>query len=32
MSAIAATPALPAAGSSFYLGMRILPRAQREAM
>ena len=26
------TAALPAAGSSFYLGMRILPRAQREAM
>ena len=25
-------PALPAAGSSFYLGMRILPKAQREAM
>src|SRR5205823_5228023 len=25
-------PALPAAGSSFYLGMRVLPRAQREAM
>ena len=28
----AASPGLPAAGSSFYLGMRILPRAQREAM
>jgi presqualene diphosphate synthase len=25
-------PALPAAGSSFYIGMRVLPRAQREAM
>lgn len=25
-------PALPAAGSSFYLGMRILPREKREAM
>ena len=25
-------PELPAAGSSFYLGMRILPQAQREAM
>ena len=28
----AATPALPAAGSSFYTAMRLLPRAQREAM
>ena len=28
----AAAPALPAAGSSFYLGMRILPKAKREAM
>jgi len=27
-----ATPALPAAGSSFYLAMRVLPRARREAM
>ena len=27
-----AAPALPAAGSSFYLAMRILPRARREAM
>ena len=27
-----ASPALPAAGSSFYLAMRILPRARREAM
>ncbi len=27
-----AAPALPAAGSSFYLGMRILPKARREAM
>ena len=27
-----AGPALPAAGSSFYLGMRILPAAQRDAM
>ena len=25
-------PALPASGSSFYLGMRILPKAKREAM
>jgi phytoene synthase len=25
-------PALPAAGSSFYLAMRILPRAERQAM
>ena len=25
-------PALPAAGSSFYLGMRILPKEKREAM
>lgn len=25
-------PALPATGSSFYLGMRILPRQQRQAM
>lgn len=36
MSALAApgagAPALPAAGSSFYTAMRILPRAQREAM
>ena len=35
MSAAATTenaPALPASGSSFYLGMRILPKAQREAM
>lgn len=28
----AGASALPAAGSSFYLGMRVLPRAQREAM
>lgn len=28
----AETPALPAAGSSFYLGMRVLPKAEREAM
>jgi presqualene diphosphate synthase len=28
----AGAPPLPAAGSSFYLGMRVLPRAQREAM
>ena len=28
----AVSPALPAAGSSFYLGMRILPKARREAM
>ena len=28
----ATAPALPAAGSSFYLAMRILPRQQREAM
>lgn len=27
-----ASPALPAAGSSFYLAMRILPRAEREGM
>jgi squalene synthase HpnD len=27
-----ATPQLPAAGSSFYIAMRILPRARREAM
>jgi phytoene synthase len=27
-----AAPALPAAGSSFYLAMRILPRERREAM
>jgi squalene synthase HpnD len=27
-----AAPALPAAGSSFYLGMRILPKSRREAM
>ena len=27
-----AAPALPAAGSSFYLAMRILPRRRREAM
>jgi squalene synthase HpnD len=27
-----AAPALPAAGSSFYLGMRILPKPRREAM
>ena len=27
-----ATPVLPAAGSSFYLGMRILPKPRREAM
>ncbi|WP_375460216.1 presqualene diphosphate synthase HpnD [uncultured Enterovirga sp.] len=27
-----AAPSLPAAGSSFYLGMRILPKARREAM
>jgi phytoene synthase len=27
-----AAPALPAAGSSFYLAMRILPREQREGM
>jgi len=27
-----ATPALPAAGSSFYIAMRILPRERREAM
>ena len=27
-----AAPALPAASSSFYLGMRILPKEQREAM
>ena len=26
------TPRLPAAGSSFYLGMRVLPRPRREAM
>lgn len=36
MSAIASAapeaPALPAAGSSFYLGMRILPKAERAAM
>jgi squalene synthase HpnD len=25
-------PALPAAGSSFYFGMRVLPKARREAM
>ena len=30
--AIQAGADLPAAGSSFYLGMRILPRAEREAM
>ena len=28
----APAPALPAAGSSFYLGMRILPKEKREAM
>jgi squalene synthase HpnD len=27
-----AAPALPAAGSSFYLGMRVLPKPRREAM
>ena len=27
-----ATPPLPAAGSSFYLGMRVLPRPRRDAM
>ena len=27
-----AAPRLPAAGSSFYLGMRVLPRPRREAM
>jgi phytoene synthase len=27
-----AAPALPASGSSFYLGMRILPKAKRDAM
>jgi presqualene diphosphate synthase len=27
-----AAPALPAAGSSFYLAMRILPRQRREGM
>ena len=27
-----AAPALPAAGSSFYLAMRILPRERREGM
>ena len=32
MSEAASAPALPAAGSSFYLGMRILPKAKREAM
>jgi phytoene synthase len=34
MSAVAtgAAPALPASSSSFYLGMRILPKAEREAM
>jgi phytoene synthase len=35
MSAVATAetgPALPASGSSFYLGMRILPKAEREAM
>jgi presqualene diphosphate synthase len=28
----AVAPALPAAGSSFYLGMRVLPKPRREAM
>jgi phytoene synthase len=32
VTADAQTPALPAAGSSFYLGMRVLPRPRREAM
>lgn len=31
-AATEAAPALPAAGSSFYLAMRILPREQREGM
>ncbi len=31
-AAAGAAPALPAAGSSFYLAMRILPRDRREAM
>jgi squalene synthase HpnD len=31
-SATAEAPALPAAGSSFYLGMRVLPKPRREAM
>lgn len=32
MSAAADTPATQAAGSSFYAGMRVLPKAEREAM
>jgi squalene synthase HpnD len=31
-AALEAAPALPAAGSSFYTAMRILPRPEREAM
>lgn len=31
-AALGDAPALPAAGSSFYLGMRILPKERREAM
>jgi phytoene synthase len=31
-AALGGAPALPAAGSSFYLGMRILPKERREAM
>ncbi len=32
MSDVAATPAAQAGGSSFYAGMRLLPKAEREAM